>query len=209
MKNDWVLVIIFVANSFGINTSSLVTLISVISLAISMSFQNILTNAISGVIILSTKPFKLGDYIEGAGTAGVVKDIGIIRTVLTTPDNKEVMIPNADITSSTIVNYAIEPKRRVDMKFSASYDSDIDFVKESILEILQSDSRVYEDDSFKPFVRVSAYNSNDIEYTVRAWVDNANYWDVYFDTTEEVSRVFKKKGIEFSYPHTVVHMAKD
>ena len=174
-----------------------------------MSFQNILTNAISGVIILSTKPFKLGDYIEGAGTAGVVKDIGIIRTVLTTPDNKEVMIPNADITSSTIVNYAIEPKRRVDMKFSASYDSDIDFVKESILEILQSDSRVYEDDSFKPFVRVSAYNSNDIEYTVRAWVDNANYWDVYFDTTEEVSRVFKKKGIEFSYPHTVVHMAKD
>lgn len=205
----WVLTLIFVADSLGVNTASLVALLSVASLALSLSVQGLFTNVFSGITILLTKPFVVGDYVEVAGIAGTVREIKLMRTTLTTPDNKVELIPNGDIAAQNIINYSTEPMRRVDIKVSASYDAPTETVYTAIKEVLNTDTRVKQDEGKEPFVRLSAYNSNDIEYTIRVWVDNANYWGVYFDTLENIRTSFAKHGVEFSYPHTMVHMVED
>lgn len=205
----WVLTLIFVADSLGVNTASLVALLSVASLALSMSVQGLFTNVFSGISILMTKPFVVGDYVEVAGVAGTVKAISLMRTTLTTPDNKTELVPNGDIAAQNIINYSTAPIRRVDMKFCASYDASTEQVKKAIMEVVDADERIKRDEGHEPFIRLSAYNSNDIEYTVRVWVDNADYWGVYFDTMEAVRESFAKNGVEFSYPHTVIHMVDE
>lgn len=205
----WVLTLIFVADSLGVNTASLVALLSVASLALSLSVQGLFTNVFSGITILMTKPFVVGDFVEVAGVSGVVREIKLMRTTLTTGDNKVELIPNGDIAAQNIINYSTEPLRRVDMKFCASYDNSTEQVKKAILAVLNADSRIKTDAGYEPFVRLSAYNANDIEYTVRVWVDNSDYWAVYFDTMEAVRESFAKNGVEFSYPHTVIHMVKE
>lgn len=205
----WVLTLIFVADSLGVNTASLVALMSVASLALSLSVQGLFTNVFSGITILMTKPFVVGDYVEVAGVAGTVKDISLMRTTLTTPDNKIELIPNGDIAAQNIINYSTAPLRRVDLKVSASYDSTTEQVKAAVMDVINADSRIKQDEGHEPFVRISNYNSNDIEYTIRVWVDNADYWGVYFDTLENIRESFAKHGVEFSYPHTMVHMVGD
>ena len=205
----WVLTLIFIADSLGVNTASLVALMSVASLALSLSVQGLFTNVFSGITILMTKPFVVGDYVEVAGVAGTVKDISLMRTTLTTPDNKIELIPNGDIAAQNIINYSTAPLRRVDLKVSASYDSTTEQVKTAIMDVINADSRIKQDEGHEPFVRISNYNSNDIEYTIRVWVDNADYWGVYFDTLENIRESFAKHGVEFSYPHTMVHMVGD
>lgn len=202
----WILVIIFVADSLGVNTASLVALVSVVSLALSLSVQNLMTNMFSGITILLSKPFVVGDFVEVSGVTGTVKEITFMRTTLITPDNKIELIPNADIANSKITNYSTEEFRRVDLKFAVSYDASTENVKRAILEVINADERVKTDAGHEAFVRISNYNANDIEYTVRLWVDNKNYWDVYFDTMEDVRESFARYDIEFSYPHTIVHM---
>ena len=205
----WILTLIFVADSLGVNTASLVALMSVASLALSLSVQGLFTNVFSGITILMTKPFVVGDYVEVAGVAGTVKDISLMRTTLTTPDNKIELIPNGDIAAQNIINYSTAPLRRVDLKVSASYDATTEQVKAAVMDVINADSRIKQDEGHEPFVRISNYNSNDIEYTIRVWVDNADYWGVYFDTLENIRESFAKHGVEFSYPHTVVHMVAD
>ena len=205
----WVLTLIFIADSLGVNTASLVALMSVASLALSLSVQGLFTNVFSGITILMTKPFVVGDYVEVAGVAGTVKDISLMRTTLTTPDNKIELIPNGDIAAQNIINYSTAPLRRVDLKVSASYDSTTEQVKTAVMDVINADSRIKQDEGHEPFVRISNYNSNDIEYTIRVWVDNADYWGVYFDTLENIRESFAKHGVEFSYPHTMVHMVGD
>lgn len=205
----WVLTLIFVADSLGVNTASLVALMSVASLALSLSVQGLFTNVFSGITILMTKPFVVGDYVEVAGVAGTVKDISLMRTTLTTPDNKIELIPNGDIAAQNIINYSTAPLRRVDLKVSASYDATTEQVKAAVMDVINADSRIKQDEGHEPFVRISNYNSNDIEYTIRVWVDNADYWGVYFDTLENIRESFAKHGVEFSYPHTMVHMVGD
>ncbi len=205
----WVLILIFVADSVGVNTTSLVALMSVASLALSLSVQGLFTNLFSGITILMSKPFVVGDYVEVAGIAGTVREINLMRTTLTTPDNKVELIPNGDIASQTIINYSTEPLRRVDLKVSASYDAPTELVYKAINDVLSMDKRILTDDSHAPFVRLSGYNANDIEYTIKVWVDNKDYWDVYFDILENLRTSFARNGVEFSYPHTVVHMSED
>lgn len=205
----WVLTLIFIADSLGVNTASLVALMSVASLALSLSVQGLFTNVFSGITILMTKPFVVGDYVEVAGVAGTVKDISLMRTTLTTPDNKIELIPNGDIAAQNIINYSTAPLRRVDLKVSASYDNSTEQVKAAVMDVINADSRIKQDEGHEPFVRISNYNSNDIEYTIRVWVDNADYWGVYFDTLENIRESFAKHGVEFSYPHTMVHMVGD
>lgn len=204
----WAISIIIIADSLGVDTASLVAILSVASLALSLAFQNIMTNVFSGITILISRPFVVGNFVEVAGVSGTVKAIGLMRTTVMTPDNKEELIPNGDISAQKITNYSKEPMRRVDMKISASYDATTDAVKKAIFDVINDDNRIKKDGSYAPFVRLSAYNANDIEYTVRVWTENQNYWDVYFDTMEAVRTSFNKYGIEFSYPHTIVHMAK-
>lgn len=200
----WFVTVIFVVEAMGFKATSLVALLSVVTLALSLSVQNILTDAFSGVTILISKPFVVGDYVDIAGVSGTIKEITLMRTTLDTVDNRLIQIPNSDVASAKITNYSTEPLRRVDLTFSASYDASTQLVKQALLEAIQADPRIKTDPA--PFVALNQYRENDIEYVTRSWVDNGDYWGVYFDLNESVREVFAKYGIEFSYPHTVVHM---
>lgn len=202
----WALTIIIVAETLGIDTTSLVAVVSVISLALSLSVQNILTNVFSGVTILISRPFEVGQYVEIAGVGGTVTAISVMHTTLETPDHKEILIPNSEITSSKITNFSSEPLRRVDLTFSASYDAPTALVKQALYEAMAADDRILTDPA--PFVGLNAYQANDIQYVARAWCAGGDYWGVYFDLNERVREVFAKYDIQFSYPHVVVHQEK-
>lgn len=201
----WFIAIIMAMDMIGVDTSSLVTLLGVISLALSLSFQNIMTNVFSGITILLSKPFSIGDYVEVAGVSGTVKTITLMKTTLVTPDKKVELVSNSDVWAGRITNYSLEPIRRIEIKVSASYDASTEKVKEAIYEVLSNDQRIKHDEDTKPTVCLNAYNSNDIEYIVRAWVDNKEYWNVYYDTLENIRESFTKHDIQFSYPHIIVH----
>ena len=204
----WLIAIIIIAGAFGINTASLVTVLGVASLALSLSVQNIFTNIFSGITILLTKPFSVGDFVEVCGVAGTVKAIELMRTTLTTPDNKVELIPNSDIAASRITNYSTKDTRRVELLFTASYDNSTEEVKAAIMEVLDANDKIVELEGKEKFIALKAYNANDIEYVVRFWVNNSDYWTTYFEVNEAVRESYKKHGIEFSYPHVVVHNAK-
>ena len=161
-------------------------------------------------LILISKPFVVGDFVQVAGVSGTVKSINLMRTTLSTPDNKRELIPNGDICSSTITNYSTATSRRVDWSFSVSYDAPTEIVKQAIMEVINEDAdvkdKIIREDGKLPTVRLNKYNANDIEYVARVWTDNSEYWNVYFDVNEKVRESFKKYGVEFSYPHTVVHI---
>ncbi len=199
--------LIIVAQSLGINTTSLVALFSVAGLAVSLAVQGSLSNIASGIVILTTKPFLAGDYIDAAGVSGVVKEVGFIHTKIVTVDNKVIFVPNSDISASDIVNYSSEPLRRVDLNFEASYDAPIDNVKEALLKAVKDCGVFIEEPAV--FVSVSNYKDSSIEYVVRAWVNNADYWTGYFGLIENVKREFDAAGIEMTYNHINVHMMKD
>lgn len=209
----WALTIIFMADSVGINTTSLVAMLSVVSLTLSLSVQNIMTNIFSGITILISKPFVVGDFVQIAGVSGTVKSINLMRTTLSTPDNKRELVPNGDICSSTITNYSTASSRRVDWTFSVSYDAPTEVVKNAILEIINEDTdvkdKIIREEGKLPVVRLNKYNANDIEYVARVWTSNSEYWNVYFDVNEKVRESFKKYGVEFSYPHTIVHIENE
>lgn len=199
----WAITVIIVAGTLGIETASLVALLSVASLALSLSVQNILTDVFSGVTILMSRPFAVGQFVEIAGVSGTVTAISIMRTTLLTGDRKEILIPNSEITASKIINFSSDPTRRVDMNFSASYDAPTELVKQALYEAMAADPRIHAEPA--PFVGLNAFNANDIQYVARAWCDSADYWGVYFDMNERVREIFAEKDIAFSYPHVVVH----
>lgn len=203
----WALTIIIVAETLGINTNSLVAVLSVASLALSLSVQNILTNVFSGVTILMSQPFKAGQFVEIAGVSGTVTQISIMRTTLETPDHKEILIPNSEITASKITNFSSEPIRRVDLYFSASYDAPTAVVKQALTEAIRADQRILTDPEF--FVGLESYQPNDIQYVTKVWCAGEDYWPVYYSLNERVREVFDRNGIQFSYPHVVVHTEKE
>lgn len=201
----WILTILIVAGSMGIDLTALTAIVSVITLALSLSMQDIFSNIFSGITILFTRPFVVGDFVDIGGVSGTVKEISLMRTNLDTPDNQLVQIPNSDIASAKITNYSTEPMRRVDLTFSVSYNASTEQVRKAIMEAIEADTRIKSEPA--PFVAISQYNANDISYVTRVWVENADYWDVHFALNESVRESFAKNGVEFSYPHTVVHMA--
>ena len=200
----WAVAVIIVANALGIDTTSLIAVVSIAGLALSLSVQNILANLFSGLTLLITKPFAAGNFVEAAGKRGLVKTVGLFYTTMDTLDNVSISIPNSEITGSTIFNYSREPLRRVDMTFSTSYDAGTEEVKAAINEVIEQDSRILRNPA--PFVRLSAYKSSCIEYTVRVWVANGDYWDVYFDMNENVRESFKRHDIAMTYEHLNVHI---
>ncbi|MBQ9973844.1 MAG: mechanosensitive ion channel family protein [Oscillospiraceae bacterium] len=196
-----------ILSSLGVDVTSLIALLSVAGLAVSLALQNTLANLAGGIQILVTQPFGSGDYIEVGGNAGVVTKVGLSYTTLTTPDNKIVHIPNSDVASARLINYNGKETRRVDWKFTASYGSDIQLVKDTLNRLIAADSRIAADP--EPFVRVSDYGSSSIEYTVRVWCRAGDYWDVYFDLLDALKPAFDKAGIEMTYDHVNVHMVQD
>lgn len=203
----WAVTIIIVAGAFGINAASLVALLSVVGLALSMSVQGMMTNFFSGILLLINKPFREGDFIEADGKVGVVKNIGFFNTTLNTLDNVSTVVPNGDLTGATVKNYSREAFRRVDMTFSTSYDAGTADVKKAILEAVAKDERILPDPA--PFVRLSAYKDSVIEYVVRVWCKNSDYWDVYFNLNENVRESFAANGVTMSYNHINVHMVEN
>lgn len=198
------LAVLIVADSLGVNVTSLIALLSVAGLAVSLAVQGSLSNVAGGLVILTTKPFEVGDFIECGANSGVVREIGLMSTKIMTGDNKKIIIPNSDISGARIVNYSSEGKRRVDLVFAASYDAPIATVKEALTEAIKNTANVLENED--TFIRLSAYKDSSIEYTVRVWCDNKNYWQVYFDLLEEGKKSFDRHSVEMSYPHMNVHM---
>ena len=203
----WALTIIIVAGAFGINATSLVAVLSVAGLALSLSVQNLLTNFFSGIMLLINKPFKEGDFVELGDKIGTVKNIGFFNTVLNTPDNISISIPNGDLTSAAVKNYSLEQNRRVDLTFSASYNEPTEAVKKAIEDAIAMYSRILADPA--PFVRILSYDASSIKYVVRVWAKNADYWDVYFNLNEHVRDAFANNGVKMSYEHINVHMMQE
>ena len=203
----WALAIIMIAASLGIDTASLVAALSVVGLALSLAVQNVASNVFSGITLLMTRPFSEGDYVDIAGKSGTVKSVGLFYTVVDTLDNRVITIPNGDVTAASIVNYSRESLRRVDFTFCASYDDSTESVKAAIMEAVSEDSRILSDP--EPFVALSAYKDSAIEYVVRVWCNNADYWDVYFALNENVRESFSRNGVKMTYAHMNVHIVKE
>ena len=202
----WVLAAIIVANALGINTTSLVALVSVAGIALSLSVQNVLANLFSGLTLLITKPFAAGDFVEIAGKTGLVKTIGLFYTQMDTLDNIAVSIPNSDVTAAAINNYSREELRRVDRTFTTSYECPTAEVKAAIEDAIAKDELILQDPA--PFVRLIDYKGSTVEYVVRVWCKSADYWTVYFNLNENVRESFAAKGVKFSYEHVNVHIVE-
>lgn len=198
------LAIMLVAGSLGIDTSSLLAILSVAGLAASLALQDSLSNLASGVVILLSKPFKDGDYVTVGGFSGTVQEIGITYTKLLTVDNQAILVPNRTITASSIANYSAEENRRLDLTFTASYDAPTETVKAALAEAVDI-PQVLKDQPV--FIRVSKYGDSSIEYTARVWVRNGDYWDAHFEIMERVRDCFQAHGVEMTYPHLNIHAA--
>lgn len=199
----YVIVGLVVAGTLGLNVSSLVAVLGVVSLAISLAVQGTLSNIAGGIQVLTSQPFHVGDYVEIAGTDGTVAEIGMIYTRLTTIDNKGVYLPNSDVASSKIINYTAEGKRRIDLSFSAAYDCATEDVRSALLRAAQVDGALNDP---KPEAYVKEYEDSSISYLLRVWVLTPDYWDVYFKVTENVRVEFENAGLTMSYPHLNVHL---
>ena len=193
------------ASALGIDVTGVVALASVLTLALSLALQNMVSNVIGGFTILSTHPFSSGDYVEIAGQGGTVEEINMTYTRLATPDNKHISIPNSAVVAAQIVNYSEALTRRVEVNVSASYDAPVELVLESLREAARVD-KVLEDPA--PFAALMSYGDSAINYTLRVWVKNEDYWDVFFAINRKVSQVFAEKNVEMTYPHLKVHLEK-
>ena len=198
------LMLLIVMGSLNIPVTSLVAVLSVVGLALSLAIQNLLSNVAGGLQLLSTKPFTVGDFIDAGGVSGTVSETGMFYTKLKTVDNKLVQVPNSQIAGEKIINYSSEENRRVDIKISASYEAPIETVKAAILQVLGEHPKTMA--TPEPLVRVNNYGASAIEYVVRVWCANADYWDVYFDVMEGIKTAFDRAGIEMTYDHLNVHM---
>ncbi|MGM9558493.1 MAG: mechanosensitive ion channel family protein [Oscillospiraceae bacterium] len=196
--------VIVLAESFGIDTSSLLAILSVAGLAVSLSIQDSLSNLASAIMILTSKPFKIGDFIEVKGKSGTVEQTGIIYTIILTPDNQRIHIPNSQITSNEITNFTAVGRRRVEINISASYDAPVEAVKAALLQAA-AHPKLLPDEPV--FARVSKYADSAVEYTLRFWTKPEDFWDTYYDVLEACKRAFDDAGIEMTYPHLNVHTA--
>ncbi len=196
-----ILLILVILSQLGIETTSFAAILAAAGLAVGLALQGSLANFAGGVLLMIFKPIKIGDLIEAQGELGVVKEIEIFTTKITTPDNKLVIIPNGTLSNGNIINYTEEGKLRIDLTFGVSYDADIKQTKEVLLQVLTSNDKVLKDPA--PSVNVSELADSSVNFAVRPWCTPANYWDVYFGTTENVKIALDKAGIEIPYPHAV------
>lgn len=188
----------------GVPATSFVAVLTTCAAAIGLALQGSLSNFAGGIMILLFKPFKVGDYIEASGESGVVSEISVVYTELLTLDNKRITIPNGTLTNSVIENYSSEELRRVDLTFKTSYDCDMETVKSVIKKVIDSNPMALKNP--EPFVRLSEHSDSALTYTVRIWCKNADYWDVNFDTIENVKKAFDENGIQIPYNQIDVHV---
>ena len=194
-------VFIAVLQVFGVPATSFVAILGALTLAIGLSLQGALGNIASGVMIMIFRPYKLGDYVEAAGAAGTVKDINLFQTVLATPDNVQIMVPNSQAIDGVIKNYSGYDTRRVDVTFGIDYGDDIDKAIGIIKRIVDADDRIMSDP--EPFAKVVNLGDSSVDIATRNWVAASDYWDVKFDLTKLVKEAFDENDISIPYPHQV------
>ncbi|OEE75471.1 small-conductance mechanosensitive channel MscS [Enterovibrio norvegicus] len=197
------IVLIAALGRLGVQTASIVAVIGAAGLAIGLALQGSLSNFAAGVLIVTFRPFKSGDYVEVGGVAGSVASIQIFSTVLTTPDNKMVVVPNGTVISSPITNYSRHETRRIDFIIGVSYKADLQKTKEVLTRIVNADERVLQDP--EPTIGVHALADSSVNFVVRPWVNTADYWATYFDLMQAIKEGLDKEGIEIPFPQMDVH----
>lgn len=197
-------VVIAALGQLGIQTTSFIAILGAAGLAIGLALQGSLANFAAGFLMIIFRPFKVGDFIEGAGVAGVVQNIQIFTTTLNTPDNKTIIIPNAKLSGDNIINYSAQETRRVDMTVGVAYDADLAHVKNVLNDIIGKDERILADPG--PQVAVAELADNSVNFVVRVWTKTADYWGVMFDTTETIKNRFDKEGIGIPFPQRDIHI---
>ena len=206
LLNTLLMVIIFIAaiNQLGIETTSIIAMLGAAGLAIGLALQGSLANFAAGILIVMFRPYKVGDYIEAGSSGGTVLDIQIFSTVLKTPDNKVVVVPNGTIMDSSIINYTGQETRRVDIIASCGYDDDIDKVKDILKDILDQDERILEEP--EPRIAVSELADNSINFIVRPWVKSSDVLSVKYSILEQIKKRFDAEEISIPYPQRDVHI---
>jgi len=199
------LLVLIVVSTLGVNVTSLIAVASAATLAIGMALSGTAQNFAGGVMILLMKPYRVGDYISAQGQSGTVRDIKLFSTVITTADNQTIYIPN--IATAIIDNYSTADLRRVDWTVGISYGDDVDVARKAVLAMLDADSRILKDPA--PVVWVAALADSSVNLTIRAWVKNGDYWNVFFEHNEEFYKELPKHGLSFPFPQMDVHMKKE
>ena len=198
-----VMLIISVVDIMGVKTTPFIAVLGAAGLAIGLALQGSLSNFAGGVLILILKPYRVGDYIEAQGNAGTVKAVQIFNTVLNTPDNRRVFIPNGAISSGTITNFSVEETRRMDLVFGIGYDDDLEKAKNVLQEMATADERLLTDPA--PFIAVKELADSSVNLVVRIWCKKEDYWDVHFDWQNKVKQRFDKENISIPFPQRTVH----
>ncbi|MBL4589939.1 MAG: mechanosensitive ion channel [Alphaproteobacteria bacterium] len=197
-------IVIAALSQLGVDTTSLAAILAAAGLAIGLALQGSLSNFASGVLIILFHPFKIGDWVDIAGVAGTVEEISIFTTVLTTGDNKQVIIPNGTVTSNNIINNSTKPTRRVDLVIGVGYDDDLKKVKKVLTKIVEKHDLILKEPATK--IAVSELAENSVNFVVKPWVKAGDYWTVHADLLEEIKLTFDKEGISFPYPQRDVHI---
>lgn len=203
----YILLLLVILGSLGVEVTSLIAILSVVSLSVSLALQNTLSNVAGGIMILVSKPFSAGDYVGIGDVEGTVETIGLSYSTLVTMDNKQIFLPNSQLSGAQIVNYNRLGKRRIDLTFTASYAAPTAAVRRAIEEAVAAFPQVLSAPA--PVVYVADYGSSAISYSMRAWVKSDDYWDVRFGIIEEVRNTFKKHNVEMTYNHLNVHVVRD
>ena len=201
-----IVVVIAAIGQVGIETTSFIAVFGAAGLAVGLALQGSLSNFAAGVLIVLFRPYKVGDFIEGAGVNGTVEVVQILTTVLKTPDNKQVIVPNSQIMGSVITNYSANATRRVDLVVGVSYSDDLDKVRKTLEELVTSDERVLKNPAHT--IAVSELGDNSVNFVVRPWVKTSDYWAVHFGLTEAIKKRFDEQGISFPFPQRDVHLYK-
>ncbi len=202
-----IMVYISAIGMLGVEMTSFIAILGAAGLAVGMALSGTLQNFAGGVMILLFKPYKVGDVIEAQGYTGTVKEIQIFLTVLTTPDNKTILIPNGPLATGSLINYSSQDRRRVDWIFGIAYGDDIDTAYAVIRELIDADERILRDP--EPFMALHALADSSVNIVVRVWVESGDYWPVYFRMNEEVYKTFEDRGLNFPYPQMDVHLRQD
>lgn len=202
----WFLLALMLAETLGVKATSIIAMLSVAGLAVSLALQNTLSNLAGGLVLLVTKPFVPGDYVEADGVSGTIAAVSLTYTTFITPDNREIFIPNSQLSAAKIINYNVLGRRRMDVNFTASYDAPTAQVRTAIEEALAAIPGVLDDPA--PAVYVSEYQSSSIQYLARLWTAAGDYWDVYYALLEGVRESFARHGVEMTYDHLNVHIVE-
>lgn len=202
-----VFVVIAAISKMGVETTSFAAVIAAAGLAIGLSLQGTLSNFAAGVLLIVFRPFKVGDFVDAGGIAGIVEEIQIFSTQMRSGDNKQIIVPNGQIMGTTITNYSAKPTRRVDLVIGVSYSDDLQNVRAVLQDILGTDERILPEPA--PTIAVLALGESSVDFAVRPWVKNGDYWPVLFDLQEAIKVRFDQEGISIPFPQRDLHIVSN